>query len=229
MLSVVGYQLFVTRQSMTIKSILVSFIKMKKEIKKVTVYAASSAKVAPKYFEAAKALGKTLAQHDITTVYGAGEVGLMGALANSALAEGGEVVGIIPQFMIDVEWGHKGITETIITETMRERKYLLYKDADAIAVLPGGCGTLEEVMEVISLKRLGRFFKPIIFINTDGYYDPLIQMLERCVEEKFMQERHAEMWQVLDDPTQIVDMIRQTEDWDENAIEFAVLGVENRK
>ncbi|HPV57420.1 MAG TPA: TIGR00730 family Rossman fold protein, partial [Tenuifilaceae bacterium] len=137
---------------------------------KVCVYCASSNKVDEKYFKATEILAKNLAKNGITSVYGGGSNGLMGCLADTALHEGGKVIGILPHFMDKVEWGHKNLTELILVKDMHERKRLLIEGVDAVVALPGGCGTLEELMEVITLKRLGKFTKPIIILNTDGFY-----------------------------------------------------------
>ncbi|KAB2870969.1 MAG: TIGR00730 family Rossman fold protein, partial [Bacteroidales bacterium] len=133
---------------------------------KVCVYCASSNKVDEKYFKATEILAKNLAKNGITSVYGGGSNGLMGCLADTALQEGGKVIGILPHFMDKVEWGHKNLTELILVKDMHERKRLLIEGVDAVVALPGGCGTLEELMEVITLKRLGKFTKPIIILNT---------------------------------------------------------------
>lgn len=159
-------------------------------IKKVCVYCASSDKVDDAYFRGASTLGQLLANNKITTIYGGGSAGLMGRLADSALEHGGQVVGIIPHFMKEVEWQHKHLTELILVEDMHERKRRFLIDVDAVVALPGGCGTFEELMEVITLKRLGVFIKPIIIVNQNGYYDHLVAMLEKAIEEKFMGEQH---------------------------------------
>jgi len=192
-------------------------------IKKVCVFCASSHKVDKKYFDVAEKTAKVLTESEITTVYGGGAVGLMGKLADVAMEEGGEVIGIIPSFMMDVEWGHKNISQLILVEDMHERKKKLVEDIDAIVVLPGGSGTLEEVMEVITLKRLGKFTKPIIFINTDGFYDSLFQFFDKMIEERFMREEHRAIWQVVNDPKDIVTAIQIAPAWDESMINIAAV------
>ena len=142
---------------------------------RVCVYAASSAKVAPGFHAAARALGATLAREGCSIVYGGGSQGLMGSLADGALAEGGEVVGILPRFMADLEWGHPGLTHLELVEDMRERKHKLLTGSDAVVALPGGCGTLEELFEAITLKRLGIYFSPILLLNTRGFYAPRVR------------------------------------------------------
>ena len=192
-------------------------------ISRICVFCASSHKVDEKYFRVAEETAKTLVENNITTVYGGGAVGLMGRLADVVMNKGGKVIGIIPKFMMDVEWGHKNITELILVKDMHERKKKLVEDIDAIVVLPGGSGTLEEVMEVITLKRLGKFTKPIIFINTDGFYDSLFQLFDKMIEEKFMREEHRNIWTSIDKPKEIIDAIKSAPAWDESAIKIAAV------
>src|SRR3569833_1005510 len=118
-------------------------------------------------------MGMLLARDKCSVVYGGGAVGLMGALANGALAAGGDVIGIIPRFMTEIEWQHPGLASLEIVEDMRERKHRLLTGSDAVAALPGGCGTLEELFEALTLKRLGRYFNPIVLVNTNDFYTPL--------------------------------------------------------
>jgi uncharacterized protein (TIGR00730 family) len=192
-------------------------------ISKVCVFCASSHKVDSKYFDVAERTAKVLTKNNITTVYGGGAVGLMGRLADTAMEKNGKVVGIIPKFMMDVEWGHKNITELILVKDMHERKKKLIEDIDAIVILPGGSGTLEETMEVITLKRLGKFTKPIIFINTDGFYNSLFHLFDKMVEEKFMRKEHQEMWTSINTPEEIIDAIKSSPAWDESAIKIAAV------
>jgi len=194
-----------------------------KKISKVTVYCASSAKLAPKYFDAAQKVGEILAQHDITAIYGGGAVGLMGQLADTMIANNGKIIGVMPAFMHQVEWQHKGISELIVTQDMHERKKRFMEDTDALLTLPGGCGTLEELLEAITLKRLGVFIKPIIILNLDGFYDPLIEMLERCISEKFMRTVHRDIWTIINKPEELLEAIRNAPEWDHSAIDFAAV------
>ncbi len=192
-------------------------------ISKVCVFCASSHKVDSKYFDVAEKTAEVLTSNNITTVYGGGAVGLMGKLADTAMEKQGKVIGIIPKFMMDVEWGHKNITELILVKDMHERKKKLIEDIDAIVILPGGSGTLEETLEVITLKRLGKFTKPIIFINTDGFYNSLFQLFDKMVEEKFMREEHRQMWTSIDQPEEIINAIKVSPAWDESAIKIAAV------
>lgn len=190
-------------------------------LKRITVFCASSRMVDEKYFEAARQLADVLTKNNITAVYGGGAVGLMGALADTMLSEGGNLEGVIPHFMLKVEWNHPGVKTMIVTKDMHERKELLIRDVDAVAALPGGSGTLEELMEVISLKRLGKFLRPIIIINTDGFYNALILLLNKMVKENFMRPDHLKMWKVIEHPYQLFEAIENSESWDENAIDIA--------
>lgn len=184
------------------------------EIKRVTVYAASSSQVSSEYIDAAAELGRTLAAEGIEIVYGAGKVGLMGALADAALDAGGKVTGVIPQFMVDNGWCREKLTNLIVTPDMHTRKEKIVSLADATIALPGGVGTLEELMEIITWKQLGLYADPIVILNTRGYFNPLKEMLERAVEEKFMREIHRNLWSIADTPRQAADLIRNTPQWD---------------
>ena len=190
---------------------------------RICVYCASSAKIDEIYFEATERLAKILVNSKVQVIYGGGGHGLMGKLADTVLAQGGQIKGIMPQFMNEVEWAHKSVTDFEFTKTMHERKAKFLENIDALIALPGGTGTLEELLEAITLKRLGQFTKPIIILNTNGYYDPLIQMLERCVEEKFLRPIHAEMWTFVNQPEEVMSAINQSMEWDENAISFAAV------
>jgi len=190
---------------------------------KICVYCASSEKIDSKYFESTKAIAQIIAEAGVHVVFGGGHKGLMGQLATSTLQHGGKITGIMPHFMKAVEWQHKGVEDFIFVEDMHERKKEFLVGTDALLTLPGGCGTLEELLEAITLKRLGKFVKPIIIFNQDGFYDPLIQMLDRCIEEKFMREEHREIWTVITQPEQLLDAIKNAVDWDESAINFAAV------
>jgi uncharacterized protein (TIGR00730 family) len=190
---------------------------------RICVYCASSAKIDEIYFEATERLAKILVNSNVQVIYGGGGHGLMGKLADTVLAQGGQIKGIMPQFMNEVEWAHKNVTDIEFTKTMHERKAKFLENIDALIALPGGTGTLEELLEAITLKRLGQFTKPIIILNTNGYYDPLILMLERCVEEKFLRPIHAEMWTFVHQPEEVMSAINQSMEWDENAISFAAV------
>ncbi|MEM6261454.1 MAG: TIGR00730 family Rossman fold protein [Bacteroidota bacterium] len=192
-------------------------------IQQVCVYCASSTKIAPKYFQAAAELAEIFVQAGITVVFGGGKNGLMGQLADKVIEKGGRIIGIMPNFMKEVELAHKGVDEIHFVADMHERKKRFLDGTDALVALPGGCGTLEELLEALTLKRLGLFVKPIVILNQDGFYDPLIEMLNRCVEEHFMGAKHLEMWQVVETPGEVLDAINNSPDWDESALNFAAV------
>jgi len=179
----------------------------------VCVFCASSTQVAQSYFDAAENLAKELINSGYAIKYGGGAVGLMGAVANQALAMQGRVIGIIPQFMVDVEWQHPDVEEMHVVETMHQRKQQLIDNVDAVVALPGSSGTLEELMEVISMKKLGLFTKPVVIVNTNGFYDSLIDLFKRMADERFLHETHLDTFTVINHPHEIVDAIRQSPQW----------------
>ncbi len=192
---------------------------------RVSVYCASSEVVDEVYLQAAYRLGEILAENSITIVYGGGAVGSMGRLAEGALARNGTVIGVIPRFMQELEWGHSRLTELHVVEDMRERKHRMLAGADAAIALPGGCGTLEELLEAITLKRLGIYLNPIVLVNTCGFFDPLIELLQRAVRERFMNPEHGQgrMWQVVERPEQVLEALRTAKPWPANARQFAAV------
>lgn len=193
------------------------------EIKNVCVYSASSTKIAATYFETARELGRLLAQHHINLVNGAGCIGLMAATADAALEAGGTVTGVIPHFMVKQGWHHTGLTRLIETETMHERKQTMAALSDAVIALPGGCGTLEELLEIITWKQLGLYLNPIVVLNIDGFYDPLLAMLDKAIEEKFMRREHAEIWTVASTAQEAIDLLYTTPLWSEEIRKFAAI------
>ena len=194
----------------------------KRIFEKISVYCASSEKISKDYFELTDKIAETLVNQGITVVCGGGGKGLMGQLADSVLERQGTIVGILPKFMIEVEWQHRGLSELILVEDMAIRKKKLM-EVDALIALPGGCGTLEELMEAITLKRLGKFTKPIIIYNHKSYYDPLIMMLEKTIEEKFMRPEHRQIWSVITEVDQLIPALHNAPSWDESAIKFAAV------
>jgi len=187
----------------------------------VCIYAASSKKCHPEYHDAARRLGVFLAEQPMDIIYGGGRVGLMGALADGALSRGGRVTGVLPRFMNDLEWGHTGLTQLHLVEDMRTRKHRLLSDSDAVVALPGGCGTLEELLEAITLKRLGLYLKPIVLVNTRRFFDPLMQLLASAIEERFMDQRHHAMWQVVSQPEHVAEAFATAQTWHPEARNFA--------
>jgi uncharacterized protein (TIGR00730 family) len=197
-------------------------------IRKVCVYCASSEKSDAVYLDAARRAGEILAENSIVTVYGGGAIGSMGRLAEGVLAKGGKIIGVIPRFMQELEWDHKGLTELQVVENMRERKHIMLTDSDAAIALPGGSGTLEELMEAISLKRLGIYLNPIVLVNVKGFFDPLLSLLQRCIDERFMDKRHAAMWQVAAGPEDILGAIQSAAPWSHDARRFATMKPKTR-
>lgn len=192
-------------------------------VQHVCVYSASSTKIDPVYFECAAELGKLLARQHIHLINGAGRMGLMAACANAVLENGGEVTGIIPKFMVKQGWQHDGLTRLIETSNMHERKELMAELSDGIIALPGGCGTMEELLEIITWKQLGLYLKPIVILNVKNFFDPLIEMLQRAVEENFMRPEHAKIWQIADTPSQAVELLYTTPWWNKDIRKFAAI------
>jgi len=187
----------------------------------VCVYCASSRSSHPDYRVAARRLGEVLAHEGIGIVYGGGASGSMGALADGALRAGGRVVGILPRFMADLEWGHAGLTELQLVEDLRTRKHLMLTLSSAAIALPGGSGTLEELLEAITFKRLGLYLNPIVLVNTRGFFNPLQQLLGHAVEEHFMDPRHLLMWQLVDTPEEVPAALARAPAWSHEARNFA--------
>jgi uncharacterized protein (TIGR00730 family) len=190
---------------------------------RICVYAASSAQCHPEYHAAARRLGGLLARANATVVYGGGAMGSMGAVADGALEAGGRVIGIIPRFMTEVEWQHPGLATLEVVEDMRERKHLLLTGSDAVVALPGGCGTLEELFEAITLKRLGLYFNPIVLLNTRDYWTPLLGFMDRVIADRFMNPEHRDMWSSVDTPEEVLPRILATPRWSEHARKFAAV------
>lgn len=193
------------------------------QIKSVCVYSASSTKIDWAYFDAATRLGELLADKHIRLINGAGNIGLMRAVADAVLQNNGEVTGIIPGFMVEQGWHHTGLTELIETSGMHERKQLMADLSDAIIALPGGCGTLEELLEAITWKQLGLYLNPIVVLNTNGFFDPLLEMLEKAIAENFMRRQHGEIWCVARTPEEAVDLIHSIPVWDSSIRKFAAI------
>lgn len=191
-------------------------------IRSACVFCAASRRCDPEYFAAATALGRTLAERGITTVTGGGSTGLMGAVANGALGAGGRVVGVLPRFMNKHEIAHTGLTRLHLVDGMHERLAAMLEESEAFIALPGGCGTLEELFFVLTRKRLGLASRPLIIVNIRNYFDPVLAMLERSISERFMDARHADMWQVVSSVEEVLPAIAKAPDWTREAIEFAV-------
>ena len=189
----------------------------------ICIYCASSQRCDAAYHAAARRVGEVLVEHGYGIVYGGGAKGSMGAVADGALARGGKVRGILPRFMQDLEWGHPKLTELHIVEDLRSRKQLMLSQSHGLVALPGGCGTLEELFEALTLKRLGLYLHPVVLLNTRNYFAPLVELLKHAVEERFMGERHLEMWQVVAEPEEIPHALATAPPWSESAREFAAV------
>jgi len=190
-------------------------------IRTVCVYCASSDRTPPVYLDAAARLGRALAEAGIGVVYGGSSLGSMGRMATAALEAGGRVTGILPRFMDELEWGNRALTELRIVDDMHERKRLMLELSDAVIALPGGCGTLEELFEAITWKRLGLYFGPVLLVNVNRFYDPCIELLNRSVDEGFMNAKHREMWSVVDGTEHVVEALHATPAWTRDARAFA--------
>ena len=193
------------------------------EIKSVCVYSASSTQIAPVYFEVTEELGRLLARKRINLINGAGCIGLMAATSNAALAEGGTVTGVIPRFMVEQGWHHQGLTRLVETDTMHERKQLMAEMSDGVIALPGGCGTLEELLEIITWKQLGLYLKPIVILNIDGYYNPLLEMLKNAIDGNFMRKEHQAIWQVASTAEEAIDMLYHAPAWNRELRKIAAI------
>ncbi|MDL2290029.1 TIGR00730 family Rossman fold protein [Paludibacteraceae bacterium OttesenSCG-928-F17] len=187
---------------------------METSIKNICVYCGSSTQVSPAYLRAAFQLGEILAKNNLRLIYGGGSLGLMGEIAKGVLSAGGEVTGVIPRFMYEENWYYPELKDLNIVESMHERKLKMAELADAFIALPGGCGTMEELLEIITWKQLGLTIKPIVIANLNNYYSPLIELFNRSVEEQFMREKHLEMWSVVDCIEDILPTIHSSEVWD---------------
>ena len=195
---------------------------MKNETKKkIAVYCASSTQIDQTYFQDARRLGQLMAEQNITLVNGAGNMGLMSESADGCLEKGGQAIGVIPSFMIKEGWCHEGMTDIVETTDMHERQARMAEMTDAGIFLPGGCGTFAELMELITWKQLGLYLKPIILLNTKGYYDAMLNTLHQAVAENFMRPVHADIWRVAPTPEAALKMALETPLWDTSIRRFA--------
>lgn len=177
--------------------------------KLLCVYCASSDRLAPKYFATATELGRELVARDWGLVYGGGKTGLMGAVARAAKASGGRVIGVIPEFMKAKELAYDEADEIVTVVTMRERKLLMETRADAFVALPGGFGTLEEIMEILTLRQLNVVKKPCVFLNQDGFYDPLFALFETMLREKFFKPSNMDVFRIASSVPEIFAKIEE--------------------
>lgn len=203
-------------------SLFIEILNMAK-ISSICVYCASSTKIDQIYVESAKELGTLLAKKSITCINGAGKMGLMGTVSDATLQENGKVIGVIPQFMVDNGWYHQSLSKLHVTQNMHERKHKMAELADGCIALPGGIGTLEELIEVITWKQLGLYKKPIVILNTNNYYDLLLRLLKQMADENFMRPMHTQLWMVAKTPAEAISLIEQAEVWPDNYGKFAAL------
>lgn len=180
-------------------------------IRRICVFCGSSCGSNPAYRRAAESLGQLLAERNIGLVYGGGCIGLMGALADSALAAGGEVIGVIPDSLLRREVGHRGVTKLHVVETMHQRKALMADLADAFIALPGGYGTLEEFSEIVTWSQLGIQQKPCGLLNVERYWDGLLAMLDHAVNEGFLRQENRELVLVASTPE---EMLARLQEWE---------------
>ncbi|WP_448683150.1 LOG family protein [Pseudomonas nicosulfuronedens] len=176
-------------------------------LRSICVFCGASPGATPIYQEAAEALGRHLAENRIQLVYGGGAVGLMGMVANAALAAGGEVIGIIPQSLKDAEVGHSGLTRLEVVDGMHARKARMAELSDAFIALPGGLGTLEELFEVWTWGQLGYHAKPLGLLEVNGFFDPLLTFLDHLVQERFVRQPHRDMLQRAASPAELVNAL----------------------
>ncbi len=180
-------------------------------MRRLCVFCGSNSGSEPAYIDAAGALGRTLAEAGVGVVYGGASVGLMGAVADAALAAGGEVIGVIPRALVDKEIAHRGLADLRVVASMHERKALMAELSDGFVALPGGVGTLEELFEVWTWAQLGHHAKPCAVINTAGFYDRLIAFLDDVAGQGFMKQVHRAMLIVAEEPAALLGLMRSYE------------------
>lgn len=177
------------------------------QLRALCVYCGASERGDPRHLAAATALGRAAAARKVGIVFGGGHVGLMGAVADGALAAGGRVTGIIPKILVARESGHRGVTEMIVVDSMHTRKQRMFELSDAFCILPGGLGTLDEAFEIITWKQLGLHDKPVVLLNLDGYWDPLVDLLDHLVAARYARPRHTRLWQVVTGIEDVFDTV----------------------
>ena len=180
------------------------------KLQSVCVYCGSSNNAAQKYKDAARDLGKILASNDIRLVYGGGQVGLMGVVANSVMEAEGKVTGFIPQYLHEYEVGHTGITELFIVDSMHERKRLMAEHSDAFVILPGGFGTLDEIFEILTWKQLRLHDKPIVFVDVDKYWSPLFDtFVNHMIDKTFVQPEHKHYYEIVENLDALIPILHK--------------------
>ena len=181
----------------------------------VCIYCASSNAINSVYYQETEKLARLLAQNNVNVKFGGGSSGLMGKIADVYVDENNDnIVGIIPKFMCEEGWQHQQLKQLIVTETMHERKQKMIENVDAAIALPGGIGTLEEVLEALTWKQLGIFLKPILLVNINGYFDPLLIALEHAVSENFMRKEHLQLFTIISSVENILQDIQKNPTYD---------------
>jgi uncharacterized protein (TIGR00730 family) len=176
-------------------------------VRSVCVFCGASPGGDPEYLAVARATGQALARRGQTLIYGGASRGLMGAVADSALAAGGQVIGVMPRLLAGPEIAHTGLTELVLVDSMYDRKRLMFERADAFVTLPGGFGTLDELAEVLTMSQLGLHAKPCGLLDVRGFFDPLLAYLDRAVTERFLRLEHRELVVVGSDPERLLDAL----------------------
>jgi uncharacterized protein (TIGR00730 family) len=177
------------------------------ELKALCVYCGSSSRVDPRHLEAAGEIGREAARRGIRVVFGGGRVGLMGVLADAALAEGGQVTGIIPGHLMAREVGHEALGDLQVVDTMHERKFDMCEQSDAFCVLPGGFGTLDETFEIVTWRQLGLHDKPVVLVNVAGFWDPLLALIAHQVAAGYVKPGHSGLFQVVDTVAEVFEAV----------------------
>ena len=180
-------------------------------MRSICVFCGSKNGIQPEYEQATRQLATLLVENNITLIYGAGDIGLMGILADQVLALGGQVIGIIPRHLCTKEIVHDSLTELHVTEDMLERKQLMMAKADGFIALPGGLGTLDEILEVATWKQLGQLDKPLCLINTNGFYNPFISCIQSLVNNGFMEPWQVDLLPLLNTPEQAIQFLLTTD------------------
>lgn len=175
-----------------------------KNVRAICVYCGSSGRVDPIYLETAREVGRLLAEQGIRLVFGGGGIGLMGAVADATLEGDGEVIGVMPKFLEDIEVAHQRITELIVVDSMHARKQKMFDLADAFLVLPGGYGTLDEMVEMITWKQLRQHDKPILIVNTAGYWDPFAKLVDSIIQHKFARSGDRDLYTMVSSVKEIL-------------------------
>jgi len=177
------------------------------QIKNISVYCSSSDAIPQVYMDAAAKLGALLGKHGINIINGGGSIGLMRVITDTVMANGGKATGVIPHFMVEKGWCHPSMSRLITVETMHERKKLMADMSDAAIAMPGGYGTLEELLEIITWRQLGLYSKPVIILNTDNYFEDLISMLDRAQREGFMRDSTISLMEIAATPEEIIQKL----------------------